>query len=146
MGGYGALRFAFAYPELFSAVSAQSAALILESPEELNAMAEEHSGGMGELAPLLGDPINVAHRKSNDPFRLAKKNKLALKKLDIYFNCGQNDNYGFEQGAAALDKQLTAEGVPHESHLYPGSHSVNYFLAHLGEVIEFHSRAFAKGH
>ena len=25
MGGYGALRFAFAHPELFSAVSAQSA-------------------------------------------------------------------------------------------------------------------------
>src|SRR5580658_10058964 len=32
MGGYGALRFAFAHPELFSAVSAQSAALITESP------------------------------------------------------------------------------------------------------------------
>ena len=30
MGGYGALRFAFAHPELFSAVSAQSAALITE--------------------------------------------------------------------------------------------------------------------
>jgi len=30
-GGYGALRFAFAHPELFSAVSAQSAALITET-------------------------------------------------------------------------------------------------------------------
>src|SRR5579863_10400110 len=37
MGGYGALRFAFAHPELFSAVSAQSAALMTESVEELNA-------------------------------------------------------------------------------------------------------------
>ena len=146
MGGYGALRFAFAYPELFSAVSAQSAALIRESPEELNAMAEEHSEGTGELAPLLGDPINVAHWKANDPFTLARKNKVALKKLAIYFNCGQNDNYGFEDGAAALDKQLTGEGVAHEFHLYPGNHSVSYFLAHLGEVIEFHSRAFGKGH
>ncbi|MGC1374306.1 MAG: alpha/beta hydrolase-fold protein, partial [Candidatus Sulfotelmatobacter sp.] len=36
MGGYGALRFAFAYPQLFSAVSAQSAALITESPQELD--------------------------------------------------------------------------------------------------------------
>src|SRR3984885_12880755 len=34
MGGYGALRFAFAYPELFSSVSAQSAALIAESPRQ----------------------------------------------------------------------------------------------------------------
>src|SRR5437016_5432622 len=32
MGGYGALRFAFAHPELFSSVSAQSAALITDSP------------------------------------------------------------------------------------------------------------------
>jgi S-formylglutathione hydrolase FrmB len=146
MGGFGALRFAFAYPELFSAVSAQSAALILESPEELNAIAEQDSGGVGELAPLLGDPINIAHWKANDPFSLARKNKVAVKKLAIYFNCGQNDNYGFDEGAVALDKQLTAEGVPHEFHLYPGNHSVNYFLTHLGEVIEFHSKAFAKGH
>jgi S-formylglutathione hydrolase FrmB len=36
MGGYGALRFAFAHPELFSSVSAQSAALILDSPAELS--------------------------------------------------------------------------------------------------------------
>ena len=36
MGGYGAFRFAFAHPELFSAVSAQSAALITESPRALD--------------------------------------------------------------------------------------------------------------
>jgi len=34
MGGYGALRFAFAHPELFSSVSAQSAALIAEPPRQ----------------------------------------------------------------------------------------------------------------
>ena len=33
MGGYGALRFAFAHPEMFSAVSAQSAALITQTPQ-----------------------------------------------------------------------------------------------------------------
>jgi S-formylglutathione hydrolase FrmB len=142
MGGYGALRFAFAYPELFSAVSAQSAALILKTPEELNEMAQSHSDAAEALAPLIGDPINIAHWKANDPFALARKNKAALKKMAIYFNCGQSDNFGFEDGAAALDKQLTAEGIPHEYHPYPGDHSVSYFLSHLGEVMEFHSRAF----
>ena len=49
MGGYGALRFAFAHPEMFSAVSAQSAALITESPQELDTAA--HSGApLGEVA------------------------------------------------------------------------------------------------
>src|ERR1051325_427643 len=37
MGGYGALRFAFSRPDLFSAVSAQSAALMTESPRGIDA-------------------------------------------------------------------------------------------------------------
>jgi S-formylglutathione hydrolase FrmB len=144
MGGYGALRFAFAYPELFSAVSAQSAALILETPEQLNAMAQDRAQDARDFfAPLLGDPINLAHWRANDPFALARKNKVALKKTAIYFNCGQSDDYGFEKGAAALDKQLTSEGIAHDYRPYPGGHSMNYFLTHLGEVIEFHSKAFA---
>jgi len=32
--------------------------------------------------------------------------------------------------------------VPHEYHEYPGGHSLQYFLAHLMETIEFHSRAW----
>jgi S-formylglutathione hydrolase FrmB len=142
MGGYGALRFAFAYPELFSAVSAQSAALIQMTPQELNEMAQSHSDAAEAFAPLIGEPVDIAHWKANDPFALARKNKAALKKMAIYFNCGQSDNFGFQEGAAALDKQLTGESIPHEYHPYPGDHSVNYFLSHLGEVMEFHSRAF----
>ena len=144
MGGFGALRFAFAYPDLFSAVSAQSAALILETPEQLNAMAQERSEMADAFAALLGNPINIAHWKANDPFSLARKNKAASKKMAIYFNSGQTDDFGFEHGAAALDKQLSSEGITHEYHPYPGGHNMNYFLSHLGEVIEFHSRAFAR--
>jgi S-formylglutathione hydrolase FrmB len=145
MGGFGALRFAFAYPEMFSAVSAQSAALILETPEQLNELAQERAPDAQDFfAPLLGNPIDIKHWKANDPFTLARKNKAALKKTAIYFNCGQSDDYGFERGAAALDKQLSSEGIAHEYHPYPGGHSMTYFLTHLGEVIEFHSRAFAK--
>jgi len=144
MGGYGALRFAFAYPELFSSVSAQSAALILETQEQLNALTQERSqDALDAFGPLIGDPINVAHWRANDPFTLARKNKAALKTTAIYFNCGHSDDFGFEKGAAALDKQLASEGIAHEYRPYPGGHNMNYFLSHLGEVIEFHSKAFA---
>jgi S-formylglutathione hydrolase FrmB len=95
------------------------------------------------LAQVFGDPVDVAHWRANDPFVLAKRNKAALKKSAIYFNCGQSDDYGFEKGAAALDKQLTAEGIAHQYRPYPGDHSLNYFLSHLAEVMEFHSREFA---
>jgi len=143
MGGYGALRMAFAHPELFSAASAQSAALITQSPQELDAAERAGAPLGGVLSAVFGKPINVARWNANSPFMLAKQNVVALRKLAIYFNCGQEDNYGFEKGAIALDTELRSERVPHEYHLYPGDHSLTYFLSHFEEVMEFHSRAFA---
>ena len=142
MGGYGALRFAFSHPEMFSAASAQSAALITESPQELDAAA--HSGTpLGRvLAEVFGNPIDASHWNNNSPFVLAKKNAAGLRKLAIYFNCGQDDNYGFEKGADALHLQLQKENIPHEYHAYAGDHSLSYFLAHFSEIMQFHSRAF----
>jgi S-formylglutathione hydrolase FrmB len=142
MGGYGALRFAFAHPELFSAVSAQSAALITESPQKLDAASQTGVPVLAVLGPVFGKPIDVAHWNENSPFVLAKKNAEGLRKLAIYFNCGEDDDYGFEKGARALDEELLKEQVKHEYHPYPGDHSPGYFLAHFPEVLEFHSRAF----
>ncbi|MBZ5681149.1 MAG: esterase family protein [Acidobacteriia bacterium] len=142
MGGYGALRFAFAHPEMFSAVGAQSAALITATPGELDAA--EHSGAplARVLSPVFGSPINASHWNENSPFVLAKRNVAGVRKLAIYFNCGKDDNYGFENGAAALHNLLQKESVEHEYHLYAGDHSLPYFLSHFAEVMEFHSRAF----
>ena len=142
MGGYGALRFAFARPDLFSAVSAQSAALITESPQTLDSASRTGSPLAGVLAAVFGNPIAVPHWNANSPFLLAKRNAATLKKMAIYFNCGQDDNYGFEIGATALHDELQKEGVKHEYHAYPGDHSLSYFLSHFGEVMEFHSKAF----
>jgi S-formylglutathione hydrolase FrmB len=135
MGGYGALRFAFAHPELFSSVSAQSAALIAESPRQtVN----------GLLGTVFGNPVDLYHWNQNSPFVLAKRNREQIRTaaLSIYFNCGRDDDFGFEKGAAELDRQLQSEGIRHEYHLYPGNHGAEYFLAHLGEVLQFHSHVF----
>ncbi len=142
MGGYGALRCAFAHPEMFSAVSAQSAALITQTPQELSAAGHSGTPLSRVLGPAFGEPINVPHWQQNNVFMLARKNQSGLKNLAIYFNCGQQDDFGFEDGAAALHRQLEAEGVKHEYHSYPGDHSLTYFLSHMGEVMEFHSRVF----
>ena len=141
MGGYGALRFAFAHPELFASVTAQSPALITESPKELDA-AIRAGMPLGEvLSAVFGRPINPLLWNQNHPLVLARKNEEKIKRLAIYFNCGQDDQYGFEKGAAALDRQLTRARVEHEFHLYSGDHSPVYFLAHLGEMVEFSWRA-----
>ena len=142
MGGYGALRVALAHPEMFSSVSAQSAALMTDSPSEMDAAMRSGSQLGRVLAPVFGEPIDVPHWKENSPFVLAKTNEAGLRKLAIYFNCGQDDDFGFEKGAEALHRQLVAEGIKHEYHLYPGDHSLTYFMAHIGETLEFHSRVF----
>jgi len=145
MGGYGALRFAFAYPELFGSVSAQSPALITEPPRELNSDLRD----AGPLAKLLGmvfgNPINIAHWNQNNPFQLARKNQAQVRSQAIYVNCGQQDEYGFAAAAEQMHKQLLAEKISHEFHLYPGGHNAEYFLSHLGETIEFHWHAFPQG-
>lgn len=142
MGGYGALRIAFAHPELFSAVSAQSAALITESPQQLDAAGQTGVPLLSVLEPVFGKPIDVRHWNENNPLLLAKRNAAALQRVAIYFNCGQEDNYGFEKGAAVLHDELFKERIKHEYHAYPGDHSLTYFLSHFAEVMEFHSRAF----
>lgn len=142
MGGYGALRFAFAYPKLFTSVSAQSAALMPESPKDLNMAMKSGLGQAGLLGDVFGNPIDLDFWRQNSPFVLAKKNRALIGKLKIYFDCGIEDEYGFDRGASVLDEQLGAEKIKHEFHLYPGGHNLVFFLHHLGESVEFQWRAF----
>jgi S-formylglutathione hydrolase FrmB len=146
MGGYGALRFAFAYPRLFSSVSAQSAALITEIPRAGEA-ARSGSPLSGLIGTAPGSVLDLRHWNQNSPFVIAKQNRGLIRStgLSIYFNCGNEDEFGFEKGAEELHRQLEAEGIGHEFHVYPGHHDAAYFLTHLGETLAFHSQAFAAG-
>jgi S-formylglutathione hydrolase FrmB len=65
-----------------------------------------------------------------------------LSGMKIYFDCGLQDDYGFNVGAQALHDVLAARHLPHEFHLYPGGHSWDYFAAHLPASLQFHSHAF----
>jgi S-formylglutathione hydrolase FrmB len=138
MGGYGAMRFAFKYPQLFGSVSAHMAALRESRPPEMGGTAQ------GSLSSaIFGDPFDEAYYKAQSPFTLAKKAPLAeLKRTSIYFDCGKDDNYGFATGAEAMDKLLTSRGVAHQAHIDPGTHSVLFVALHLPASLEFESKAF----
>jgi S-formylglutathione hydrolase FrmB len=145
MGGYGALRFAFAYPQRFSSVSAHSAALVAEAPSAPKRATGQGSPLAGMLGALFGNPVDAVFWNQNSPFVLARKNAAAMVGLKIYFDCGSEDSFGFDQGARDLDKELESLKVKHEFHIYPGGHGVEYFLAHVTASMEFHSRAFQEG-
>jgi len=142
MGGYGALRFAFAHPQMFSAVSAHSAALVASAPRPPNHGAGGGSLLAGMLGALFGNPIDPAFWNENSPFVLARRNAAEIARLKIYFDCGSEDSFGFDQGARDLHEELDKLKVKHEFHIYPGGHGVDYFLAHVAASMEFHSRAF----
>ena len=94
------------------------------------------------LGALFGNPIDAAFWNANSPFVLAKRNAAEFARLKIYFDCGSEDSFGFDQGARDLHQELDTLKVKHEFHIYPGSHGVEYFLAHVAASMEFHSRAF----
>jgi len=139
MGGYGALHLAFRHPQLFSAVSAHSPAIIAKLP----AFTAPTSGGSVRsrvLGATFGSPPDPIFWDHNSPLTLARSANLAGVK--IYFDCGDQDDFGFESGATALDKILASRHIPHEAHDYPGRHDWQYFAEHLPASLEFHSRLF----
>jgi S-formylglutathione hydrolase FrmB len=142
MGGYGALRIAFADPELFGSVSSHSAALMRDPPDGVNAGASAGNLAARILTNVFGNPIDRKFWDLNSPFLLAKKNSALLAKTKIYFDCGTEDSYGFNRGAIELDQALNSLKIPHEFHLYPGGHTVSYLLAHREASFEFHWRVF----
>ncbi len=140
MGGYGALHLAFRHPQMFASVGAHSAALIEKLPVVRSSDARQMAR-VRILGNVFGAPIDPVFWKQHDPITIARAANLAG--LRVYFDCGAEDDYGFDAGAQALDKVLTSRHIPHEFHLYPGGHSWVYFAEHLPEMLQFHSKAFA---
>jgi S-formylglutathione hydrolase FrmB len=139
MGGYGALHLAFRHPQLFVSASAHSAALIERLPVFLGP-APNSSPRARVLGSVFGSPPDDAFWQHNSPLTLARTANLSG--LKIYFDCGDEDDYGFEAGAIALDKILSARHILHEFHIYPGRHDAAYFAEHLPASLIFISHAF----
>jgi S-formylglutathione hydrolase FrmB len=140
MGGYGALRFGFRYPQLFGSVSAHSAALLASLPV---GSASGYQGAILSriLGSAFGSPPASAYWNQNNPFTIVRNGARATG-LKIYFDCGTEDDYGFDAGAKAFHDLLDSRHIPNEFHLYPGGHDWNYVAEHFPASLEFHSRAF----
>jgi S-formylglutathione hydrolase FrmB len=136
MGGFGALHYGFKYPDKFAAVSANMPALIEQLPHDL--AQEWQQRLMGEI---FGNPPDMAFYDRNSAFHLARTMPAAsLKRLTIYFDCGRQDRYGFYAGTEAMDKLLTARGIPHEAHVYSGGHDWPFVLEHFPASLEAQSK------
>ncbi|MBV8205212.1 MAG: hypothetical protein JO041_00325 [Acidobacteria bacterium] len=135
MGGYGALRFAFKYPQMFSSVAALMPALMEALPHGISQM-----NLAGFIGPAFGTPVDEAFWRANTPFVFARKANLGG--LRIYAATGDQDDYGFDAGTRALDRLLDGRRVPHTVHIYPGRHSPQFVSQHIEEALQFVFQGF----
>lgn len=122
MGGYGALKLAFARPDQFGAVAAIHP--ILEPglhDEQIGARNRIHhlSGGPPELIGPGRDPKVV---ESNNPANRAQANAASIREsgLAIYFEAGDEDFVNAHDGAEFLHRVLWDLDISHDYHLVRG--------------------------
>lgn len=143
MGGYGALHLAMRHPDLFGSVAATSAVLIPQLPNPLPT-----EGRWRFYARILGhafgSPLNQAYWEANNPLTLAKT-PSKFQGLKIYFDVGDQDRYGFEKGAAILDKILDQENYPHTYALRPGGHGWDFLDQYMQYSLRFQWRWLKQG-
>jgi len=141
MGGYGALKIAMKHPDLFGSVSAHSAVLLAN-------LGDARVGGFrlgmfqGMFDQIYGISQDTKYWDENNPLMLAQDPKK-FNGMKIYFDCGTEDDYGFQAGTKLLDEMLTKAGYPHEGHLYSGNHGWDYAMQHTEASLLFHWKAFA---
>jgi len=142
MGGYGALHIGMQHPDDFGSASAHSAALIPKFPNPLPT-----EGRWGRYAQILqepfGSPLNETYFDANNPLTFAE-HPDRFANLKLYFDCGDQDRYGFDAGAKELDQILTSKGFPHTFVLRPGGHGWDYLDQYLHFSLEFHWQIFAQ--
>lgn len=145
MGGYGALRFAFKYPQMFTAVAAEMPALYEKFPQRLIPYFEMSRRNAAQESPF-GHPFNEAFWERNTPFTLARENATTIRreKMKVYFDVGSEDDYGFDEGVRQLDKLLTSLHIAHESHVYPGGHGAAFVADHFSQALKFVSDALGQ--
>jgi S-formylglutathione hydrolase FrmB len=143
MGGFGSLHIGLRHPDLFGAVSAQSAALLPKFPNPFPATHRWQFYAQ-VLQGAFGSPLNEAYFEANNPITLAEHPE-AFRNLKLYFDCGDHDRYGFQEGNELLDQVLTSKHFPHQFTLRDGDHGWSYEAEYMQYPLLFHWQAFQQG-
>ena len=126
MGGYGGIKLALQYPDVFCS-------------------AHSHSGALGygrrlkvdwpEANRILGD--KVLGGGPNDLFRLATEADRS-KLPHVLIDCGTEDSLLEEN--RAFHAHLDQLNIPHDYKEFPGAHDWTYWDEHIREAIAFHAQ------
>jgi enterochelin esterase-like enzyme len=136
MGGYGSLRFALKYPEMFAAAA-------LLSPAIYDPLPPKNSGA--RRAPPFATPQfdEQAWRDLNYPTLweayLARKMPVPM-----YINSGDDDEFMIEAEATRLYSLLRVNRQPAELRIVNGAHSWGVWESTIGDALKYIFRYSAR--
>lgn len=125
MGGYGAVKFALKYPELFFFAGSLSGAF--NAAQNLDDLRPDFRA---KLLEVFG-PVANHTRAENDIFLFLKDSH---EHPYFYLACGTADF--FLDTNRALAAQLSAQKIPYEYHETPGGHDWEYWGAGLTPMLQ----------
>ena len=116
MGGIGSLRLGFKYPETFGAVAAMQPAVWPgvtwdEVPDRNKIRPPER------IANLFGDPFDNKRFLRENPASIVERDPSRLLGSAIYIEVGEQDGFGFVEGADFMHRLLWRHRIPHEFRL-----------------------------
>ena len=129
MGGYGALRLALGFGDVFSVATSHSGAVLhgsRDQPRESSAL------GPDEFRRIFGTKINGSE---HDVLALARRAQSHGTLPAMRIDCG-TDDFLIEDNRL-LHEKLSALRIPHEYEEFPGGHSWDYWDLHVREALAF---------
>lgn len=131
MGGYGALRIALGYPDLFISANSHSGALMVGSRKRQ----KDRPLSEWEFNAIFGrNPAGTDH----DLLHLAQNALTAGRLPKIRIDCGVDDF--LIESNRTFTQRLDEIGVPHEYEEFPGTHNWAYWDDHIRDALTFHAK------
>lgn len=132
MGGYGAVKLALKFPELFISANGHSGAYDVTD-------SSERAQQIPEWRQIFGDsPVGG----KDDVFALAQRCP-ASERPAVRIDCGLDDF--LLEANRRFHEHLVALGYAHEYVEFPGAHTWDYWDVHVREALAFHLRYLKSG-
>jgi len=148
MGGYGSLKIAMKFPELYASVVAISP-IVFTGEDPSAPIRNSSSRGaryfQSALKPVFGMPFEPDHWRANSIEALART--ADVKDLRIYISYGTADRYDrsfpMRRGVETLSSILKERRIPHQFNLIQnGPHGWELVQGQLEEVFAFVTQTF----
>ncbi len=126
MGGMGALRMGFKYPEKFGGLAALEPgidpALKWKDVQPRNRFWRAQD----LMEKIFGKPLDEAYWEANNPasIAVARAEKIRASGLGIYIDAGDEDSFLLHEATEFMHRILWDHKIPHEYHLVRGADHV----------------------